>query len=88
MKVLKLVKTIGYLTLICNLISCILMTLVLRLVKKVSGRVTYGTSDVQTQLKTNQFVTISHILLITIYSVFSVLFFNVKLGNKVSFYRI
>ena len=44
----KLLQTIGYLTLFCNLISCILMALVLRLVKNVSSKVTHRASGVQT----------------------------------------
>ena len=42
-----------------------------------SNQVSQGTSAVQEQAKTNQFVTISHILLIAIYSILSILFFNV-----------
>ena len=43
----------------------------------------------QTQLKTNQFVTISHILLIAVYSILSILKFNVSSHlSIVTFYRV
>ena len=53
-KLYKFFSAIGYLILACNLISCILMALVLRLVGRVSSKITYGASTIQTQLKTNQ----------------------------------
>ena len=41
-KYYKLSKTIGYLTLTCNLISCFVMVLVLRLIKKMTAPVKLG----------------------------------------------
>ena len=57
------------------------MALVLRLVKNVSSKVTHRASGMQTQLKTNHFVTISHILLIVIYSILSIFFFNFNFNS-------
>ena len=64
------------------------MALVLRLVKNVSSKVTHRASGVQTQLKTNQFVTISHILLIAIYSILSVFQFNYISYSNVAYFRV
>ena len=80
----RLNETIGYLALTCNLISCILLILVLRLVKKASDKVAFSFKEVQKKLRTNRVVTVSHILLITVYSVLTVLYFNEPPGGGIS----
>ena len=64
------------------------MALVLRLVRRVSSKVTYDASAVQTQLKTNQFVTVSHILLIVIFSALSIPQFNIVGLTKTTYFRV
>ena len=73
----KLSQTIGYLTLLCNLSSCMILSLILRLFYTTTRSVSYGKEAIKEKHKLNSAVTISHILLVFGYTVVSTLHFNV-----------
>ena len=87
-KTLKLQETIGYLTVVCNVISSLTMSLVLRLVRT-QNKVTYGADQLKNRLKTNKIVTSSHVGLIFVYTVLSIFYFNLETKiSKESYNRI
>jgi len=74
----KLRATLGYLTLTSNFLSCLVMVLVLKHIKKATNAVSFGRDAVERKRKTNLFVTAAHICLILGYTIVSILNFNVK----------
>jgi hypothetical protein len=48
---LKIDEALGYLSLICNLFSCLVMVLVIRLVNKMTKRIDYGQKMVEKERK-------------------------------------
>jgi hypothetical protein len=70
--------TLSYLSLATNLFSCIIIGLVVRLVRnKVTEPVSYCINTVENERKLNEKVTASHVLLITAYTISSILEYNV-----------
>ena len=77
-KYLKIDATLGYLALVCNLFSCLVMVLVIRLVKKITERVDYGQKMVEKERKFSQTMTVAHIGLVLGYTVISIMAFNIR----------
>ena len=74
----SLSTALGYISLACNLFSCVVIALVLRLLHKISQKVVLKTQNVDNQISLNKLVTISHITLIFGYSIVSTLCLNGK----------
>lgn len=69
---------IGYLTMACNLISCPVMILVFRLVSRVLKQSKLKASEINCPLESNNAVILAHVVLVTLYTILSVLTFNLK----------
>ena len=76
-RVHKLDKANGWLTLTCNLISCIILCFILRLFHKITRQVSFGQTEANKKHKLNQSLTIAHIGLILGYSVICLFIFNI-----------
>jgi len=77
----KLLSIIGYLTATCNLVSCLIMVLVLRLVKKVIDQAKFKEKGLKSALESNNLVIAAHVILIAVYTVLSIFHFNIKATN-------
>lgn len=62
------------------------MILVLRIVLKVSKPSIFGANKIKSQVETNRFVTSVHLVLVLLYTILSILYFNVAAtdGTNVS----
>lgn len=74
-----LLKVIGYFALTSNLISCLILALLMRLLHKITQKVKIGTEEVENKQRLSFGVTGGHILLTICYTITSILAFNVKL---------
>lgn len=86
-----LISAIGYLTVVCNFVSCFAMVLVLKLVLKVVKQSKLEDSSCKSAIQQNNEVIVAHVALITVYTALSILTFNVNATNGVDsltvFYR-
>ena len=73
---MKLSHTIGYLTLLCNLSSCIIISLTLRLIYKSIRSVNFGRDTLHEKQRFDSAITMSHIILILAYTFVCILHFN------------
>jgi hypothetical protein len=93
-----IVSTFGYLTACTNCLACMVMALVVLLVHKITRATATGHTTVQTrgikgQERMNTLVTGVHIVLILVYTVISILKYNVPRfdgvdGDSVAYYRV
>lgn len=77
----KLASTLGYLTVTCNLMSCLAMVLVLSMVRKIVKQSKFVNKGYKSPLKYNNVVILTHVAIILTYTVISILVFNVKATN-------
>ena len=81
LKAIKFSNAISYLTVICNIMSCVLMVLVLRVLKHISNKMRQTDSNVTRDIEINSLVTFAHVFLVLSYTTISIFLFNVPSTN-------
>ena len=79
---------IGYLTIVTNLVSCIILILVLRLITKITKAVVFGREKLEKSKKIDRLVTSSHVCLIFGYTIASTLAQNVTTNRQFYYERV